>query len=420
MRLLSGLVVVLGAAALYAEDSRLQLNDLIKEALTNNPEIQAAQKRYESVGQRASQAGALPDPMFSVGYNSVGNPLPGAGLGRDPVANIGAMVSQEFPGMGKRRARVDVSNKEAAVEYQNYVATQWSVISRLKQAYCRLQHSYEVIPVLERNRDLLNNLIKVTELRYSVGGAAQQDVFKTQTQISILEGRILQMMRDRHSAEAEVNMLIGRPANAAVSQPADLHEAARMPADLDALYTNAKANAPVLARGEKSIQRAEASVNLARRDYYPDYTLTGGYFSMGSMGSMYEVRADIRIPAFWQKKQRAEVTEQVQSLSQARRAYEADAQNLAFRIKDEYLTAETALKLADLYKKTVLPQAGLALDSSLASYETGKLDFQAVLTNYMTVLDNELNYHEQLQTFYLALARLEELTGMPLTGGQAQ
>jgi outer membrane protein TolC len=141
---------------------------------------------------------------------------------------------------------------------------------------------------------------------------------------------------------------------------------------------------------------------------------------MGSMGSMYEVRADIRIPTFWQRKQRAEVTEQIQSLSQARRTYEADAQNLAFRIKDEYLTAETALKLADLYKKTVLPQASLALDSSLASYETGKLDFQSVLTNYMTVLENELNYHEQLQAFYLALARLEELTGMPLTGGQAQ
>jgi outer membrane protein TolC len=420
MRLLSGLVVVLWVTALHAEEPRLQLNDLIKEALANNPEIQAAQKRYEAMGQRTSQAGALPDPMISFGYNSVGSPLPGAGVGRDPVANVGAMVSQEFPGLGKRRARIDVSTKEAAVEYQNYVAAQWSVISRLKQAYCRLQHSYEVIPVLEQNRDLLNNLIKVTELRYSVGGAAQQDVFKTQTQISILEGRILQMLRDRHSAESEINMLTGRPANASVAQPTDLHEPAKMPADLDTLYRQAKQNAPLLDRGEKNIQRAEASVNLARREYYPDYTLSGGYFNMGSMGSMYEVRADIRIPAFWQKKQRAGVTEQVQSLTQARRTYEAEAQNLAFRIKDEYLTAETALKLSELYKRTVLPQAGLALDSSLASYQTGKLDFQSVLTNYMTVLENELNYHEQLQTFYVALARLEELTGVPLTGGQAQ
>ena len=417
MRRLSGLVVVLGATALFAEEPRLQLNDLVKQALSNNPEIQAAQKRYEAISQRTSQAGALPDPMVSFGYNSVGNPLPGAGLGREPVANIGVMVSQEFPGLGKRRARVDLSSKEAAIEYQNYLLAQWNVLSRLKQAYCRLQHSYEVIPVLERNRDLLNNLIQVTELRYSTGGAAQQDVFKTQTQISILEGRILQMLRDRHSAEAEINTLIARPITSAVARPTDFHQEG-IQVDLDALYKQARLNAPILARDEKTVQRAEASVNVARRDYNPDYTISGGYFNMGSMSPMYEVRADIRIPAFWQKKQRAEVTEQVQSLSQARRTYEADAQNLAFRIKDEYLTAETALKLANLYKKTVLPQASLALESSLASYQTGKLDFQSVLTNYMTVLENELNYHEQLQMFYLSLARLEELTGVLLTEGQ--
>src|SRR5690348_11949789 len=68
-------------AALSAAGQELRLNDLVAEALANNPEIQAAQKRYEASRQRPSQASSLPDPMFSPGWTSNGNPLPGAQLG---------------------------------------------------------------------------------------------------------------------------------------------------------------------------------------------------------------------------------------------------------------------------------------------------------------------------------------------------
>ena len=58
-----------------------------------------------------------------------------------------------------------------------------------------------------------------------------------------------------------------------------------------------------------------------------------------------------------------------------------------------------------------MPGAQLALESSLASYETGKLDFLAVFSNFMNVVDYELMYHEEIMQFHVALARLEELTG---------
>jgi hypothetical protein len=47
----------------------------VREALQNNREILADQKRYEAVRQRPSMASSLPDPMVSLGYTSDGNPL---------------------------------------------------------------------------------------------------------------------------------------------------------------------------------------------------------------------------------------------------------------------------------------------------------------------------------------------------------
>lgn len=171
----------------------------------------------------------------------------------------------------------------------------------------------------------------------------------------------------------------------------------------------------MLARDQKMIQRTELAVNMARKEYYPDYGLSAGYYYMGSMPPMYMVRADFKLPVYFWRKQRAGVAEQAANVAQARRSFEATDQNLHFRIKDDYLMATTSARLMELYSKTVVPQASLALESSLATYETGTVDFLSVLSNFGMVLEYEMNYYDELQSYYLALARLEEMTAQPLT-----
>jgi outer membrane protein TolC len=130
---------------------------------------------------------------------------------------------------------------------------------------------------------------------------------------------------------------------------------------------------------------------------------------------MFEVRADFKIPLYYWRKQRAGVNEQVSSLSQARRGYEATGQALQLKITDDYLLAQAAARLMKLYRETVAPQSSLALESSLAAYEAGTVDFLSVLTNLGTVLEYEMNYHEEEVNYSQALSRLEELTGKVLT-----
>lgn len=401
------------AASGPAMGQSLRIDDLVAEALANNRDILAAQKGYEAARQRPSQAASLPDPMFSPGWTSNGNPLPGAKLGSSPTSAIGFMVSQELPYPGKRQLRGEISNKEAEAEFQSYQSVQLNVISRLKQAYYRLAYDYAALGVVERNRTLLDHLLRVTETRYSVGRAAQQDVFKTQTQISLVEGKRIQLERDRAAREAEINNLLNRRPGAELGAPPELtpREFAH---SLDELFELASKQAPMLTRDQKMIERAELAVNLAHKDYFPDFTASGGYFNQGSMPPMYQFRLDISVPMFYQRKQRAALTEQTQMLSQARRAYEATDQTLHFQIQDQFLLVQASWKLLQLYSNTTVPQASLAFESSLSSYEAGAVDFLSVLTNDMSVLDYEMSYYDELQNYYLALAQLEEMTGAAL------
>jgi len=387
---------------------------LVREALQNNREILAAQKRYEAVRQRPTQDSSLPEPMVSLGYAGVGNPPPGAGLGSQVLANVGVMVSQEVPFPGKLKLKGDMASKEAQAEFHQYQAVQLAVISRLKQAYYRLQYAYAASDLLVRNRDLLARILKVTEDRYSVGRAVQQDVFKAQTQTSILETRLVKLEQERRSRSAEIDSILNRAVGTPVGRPEDV-KPKELTATLEELLATARHDSPMLGRDQKMIERSELAVNVARKEYYPDVTLNAGYYNMGSMPPMYEVRADFKVPVYFWRKQRAGVNEQVSTESQARRTYEATDQALRYQIQDDFLMAQASARLMKLYTQTVVPQGNLALESSLSTYETGSVDFLSVLSNFTMVLDYEMSYYDEALNYALALSRLEEMTGQPLT-----
>jgi outer membrane protein TolC len=326
------------------------------------------------------------------------------------IANIGVMASQGIPAPGKLKLRADVAVKEAEMQRQQFHAVELTVAARVKTAYYKLSYAQTAQRILGKNRDLLQQILRVTEARYSVGKAAQQDLFKAQMQLSILETKVLRMQQDARMAQQEIGAVLGRPFQSSASEL----KAFAFLDTLDELARAADTHSPMLARERKSIQKMEVAVNLARKDYQPDYTFSAGYYNMGLMAPMFMLRADVSLPAFYFRKQRPAVAEAVTNVREARHAYQAANQELRLKIQDDYLAATTADKLLRIYSETVIPQAGLALESSLASYETGAVDFLSVLSNFTSVLEFEMNYVEELRNLHLAAVRLEESTGKKL------
>ena len=88
----------LAPAILFADQETVSLDQLIGELVKNNPQIQAAESRYQAAAARPSQMRTLPDPVVSfVSRNGSGNPLPFTELGKDPLSSVGLMWEQEVP-----------------------------------------------------------------------------------------------------------------------------------------------------------------------------------------------------------------------------------------------------------------------------------------------------------------------------------
>jgi len=217
------------------------------------------------------------------------------------------------------------------------------------------------------------------------------------------------MMNSPEFRQIEINALLDRPQNTRVAVPEDV-PVGELPYALDDLLAHARA--PELERGQNLAERSELAASLARKDAYPDYTVSGGYFNQGGMPPMWQVSVAFSLPVHYWQKQHAAIAEQEYAAAEARHAYESSRVSLESRIRQAYAEAETAHRLTVLYEKSVIPEAQLTLDSSLAGYETGKVDFVSVFSNFMNVVDFELMDHEAIMQFHVALARLEELAGI--------
>jgi outer membrane protein TolC len=374
--------------------------------------VQAARRVIEAKRARIPQARAWPDPTVSVSYG--GNVLPPFTLmNGDPSSTRQFMVEQEIPYPGKTRLRGGIAAREADAEALNYEAVLRRIEAEVKQAYFDLYFTDQSFTTLRKDRELLRRFAKVAEIRYSVGKATQQDVLRAQVELSRLAERQTLLEQTRQTLVAQLNSLRDAPVDAPLGSLLEVRPST-LALSFDDLLAAAQASFPALKRQQALVEANRFAVELARKEVRPNFTLGYTYMQRAGLPDMYGITFSTSLPLFHRAKQDQAVAEAAANLESERRMEASERAGLRYRVKQEYLQAQAADQLLKLYAQGIVPQSTLALESSLASYETGTTDFLTVLSNFTTVLDYELGYCQQLATHEKALARLEELTGLNL------
>jgi len=393
----------------------LELTDVLREALEKNPAIQSALHAVEAQRHKVPQAKSLPDPEASVGW--MGNLAPFSVQEGDPSSYRGVGVMQSLPYPGKLKLRGEVASQEVQMAQWEYEAVRRRVTADVKAAYYEYFFYDKALEITRKNKDLLQKLSSISEARYRVGKAMQQDVLKSQVEISLLLQKTTVLEQQRATVQARLNTLMSRPPDsplppAAIVEPASLNES------LDALYAAAKAQDSGLQREMVAIRRSQLSTDLARKDYLPDFSIAYMFEQRPLMPDMNGMTFTVNVPVFYKTKQREQVKQAQEEVLSAERSRDNRANELQFELKQQYLAAQAAKQLLDLYTKAVVPQASLALESSMSAYEVGNVDFLTMLANFTTVLDYEVDYYRELADYQTALARMEPLVGTELTSAQ--
>ena len=352
--LLAGLL--LAGPALGQDDG--QLKALVLEATQHNAELQAARREVEAARHRIAPSAALEDPMLEAGV--VNLPAQSLSFSREDMTMKMIGVTQRLPYPGKRDLRRGVAEKEAQAGEDNLHELENKVRRDVKAAYFDLALVDESQRLAQENLAVLDQLSSIAESRYRVGQASQSDVLKAQTQRARMQEEVLKLGRERPMLEAELDRALGRAAAGAVRpQPLKLDERSL---DLEQLRAAARANRPQLLAQQTMIERSLKALEVARKDYYPDFDVR---FSYGQRDNsefmkredMISLTVAINLPIWRDSKRAPRVAEAEAMRDQASTMYQARLNDTDAMLRQQVAAAEQALKSARLYDAALLPQA---------------------------------------------------------------
>ena len=385
------------------------LASLVAELGTNNPMLAAARREVDMRVARIAPAGTPPDPTLSIGYMSGFARPPFFPSSSTPNAFRQVGASQEIPFPGKLSLRSRIAAADADASRWSVEDTRLQLTAELKTMYFEYQFATRSLAIVKRNRELLDAFRQIAEARFSVGQAIQQDVLRAQLEISGLIERATVLERQRDGLRARINGLLFRTQDTAVD--ANLaFTAVALPPDPSTLRADALQRYPALKRDEQQISRSQQQLALARKEVLPDFGINAvAQQPVGGMPWMYGLDFMVKVPIFWQRKQRPMVAEAAAGLEAGRRMRDSTVSRAEAQVTELHVNASSAKQLMDLYSGSILPQSRLTLESALASYQVGKAEFLTVLTGFMSVLTYEISLEDQRTQYHAALAGLEPL-----------
>jgi cobalt-zinc-cadmium efflux system outer membrane protein len=416
-----GLAISLGFLPLMpvsCSARELVLDSLIAEALRANPDLQAAMLRYEAFEAKVPQAGSLPDPVFKATASNL--PVDSWSLDQSPMSGVELMLTQKIPFPGKRGLAKGTARNLAEKTKQDYQSTKNLVLSELKENYYQLYLLQKSIEITERNKRLIEDFARIASTKYSVGKGIQQDVLKAQVEVSKMIDKLISLEEMREAVEAKINILLSRNPQDSLGQTSDL-AFRELTYSEDELQNLAVENNPHLIGKGFLVSASQSTYRLARREYWPDFTLSASYRIRDEvkmdpvMGEdFFSVSAAINIPLYFWSKQKKKVQEKALDLESSRQEYEDVKNNVKFMVSKLFYSLEKFRKEIELYQTAILPQARQSLESARSGYQVDKVDFLTLLNNQVTLFNYEIAYHQALSSYFKTIARLEEMVGSSL------
>ncbi len=393
----------------------VELDAVVRQVLSNNPQLNSARLKWEAMKERPRIAGSLPDPVLSYGY-----------FFENVETRVGAQnqrvgASQKIPFPGKLSLAARKSRQEAIMAAWEYQTLARDLILQTKTSYYDLYQVDRSREILNSELSLLGNVTTTSQARYESGEAQQPDVLRAQLATAEIQKRLLDLTQQREAALAQLNALRSAPQDSQFEAASDL-PTLPLPERSRAIAIAMQYRQELQEAGV-AIDRDRTGLSLARMDRFPDFTFGVDYTQVnrnifsnppdnGHDAVMGSVSVSVPI---WFGKLKAEEREAAKHLEQSRAAALDFRNKVQADVQSAWFRAQTLHDQLLLYRQSLLPQAQQSFDATRAGYESAKSNFIDLLDSERALLALRLGAVMSQADLARAMAQLERAIGMDLT-----
>lgn len=408
------------AAALHAEEVQdsakstepespkfLDIEQMVREVLDNNPSIKAARTNWEAMKERVPQAKAWEDLRAGVDVERMGTTR------FDTFTDNEWMVSQSIPLTGKNLVRGRVALAEAKASFLEVRRKELELTSRARTAYLRLANAYAQQDLNIKNQELIQQFTKISRAKYESGAQTLADILISETDLAKLEEANVGIKRQISDEESQINVLMHRKAHSPLGKPS-MPRFKPLDLKLDRIQALALENRPDLAIAQAKIDSAKSKLDLSKREWIPDPEIrveARQYNGSGKGISEYDTGIFFTIPWLNPGKYSAGVREAEKMNESAGLELDASQTETLGMVRDQLKKIETFHHHYELFRDKILPLAEQTVNAKRLGYETDKNGFLDLITAQRSLQEIESMSLQHLTDYLTAVAELEAVVG---------
>lgn len=382
------------------------IDDYVKEAVQNNPDIKSSFQNYYASLERINQAGTLPDPQLSFGYFI--SPVE-TRLGAQE-AKIG--FSQMFPWFGLLKNQKSIATTQAEIAFLEFTNKKNSIVFDTKKLFYKIYEVRKELSISRKNLEILKSFKDMAYKKYEAGKVTMVDVIRIQLEISELQEQISHLEDMTETMSKQFNLLLNK----------DVQTIINIPDDLDTLFVpyfivrDSLINNPLYQKEIVSQQLVEKQQKEAKLKGYPDFAIGVDYGVISPRSDLNPENngRDVLMPKIsvsiplYRKKYKSMSTE----LDFKNEAVLSKQDAIMNRLESDFLTSEINLKDAGrklvLYEKE-LTDTHIALDILLSEYLSGEIEIFEILRIQQMLLRYEISYQKALTNMHTEYAKMNQL-----------
>ncbi|WP_158278700.1 TolC family protein [Rhodohalobacter mucosus] len=399
------------AASAQFQETYPQLEEYLRIAVDQNPELRSLRYLYEAEREKARETGILPDPELNIRYDF--NPMmPESQLGR---FSLSAM--QMFPWIGTLDARKQAQIHTAEVQRSLIDSRQLEILRDIRITWLDIAEVTQHMRIADQTLQLVGDLEQLVEIRYETARTSQADILRIQMEKQRIQNRIRNLEDRLAPLLASFNELLNRERDEEVntSEPQQLPGPAYPAEEIAGLARDQNPVFETLRLRESALEQQErAAVLSGRPSVGLGLEVMGRDFGPMSMNpnatESFIGMATIRLPIY-----RAKTSSQKQQISSMLQSVEMQRQQTENRISSELEQALETLRSSnrsiELLNVELIPRARQVLDILSEEYTAGNTAFDELLQIQRELLDLEFERVEAIVNQNKAMARIERLIG---------
>jgi cobalt-zinc-cadmium efflux system outer membrane protein len=395
--------------------SGLGANQLVDLALESNPQIHAMHAQWEVAQHQIMQNYAPADPVFSFANVDASH-----GLFNHAAAHSHSLTENfQFP--GKAGLQADQARQTANIARFAYEAAIRDLRAAVETSYYQVLLDEALIDINGENIENLQQILKVTQVAYSTGQAAQTDFITAEVNLEQAQLQQRQYRVSKANDETNLNQLLYRDPD----NPLTLDRTMR----LDRLNLQIATAIDVAFHARQEILEAalaernqNTALELARFEYIPDYQVGYSYDQFLQPGAQplpnvthgNTLSIGFNLPVFFWIHQSEDVKAAQYALQAARSNLKLIRSQTASAVTQLYRSTQFSYESAQLYKESLIPLASQDFQVALIAYQARKIDFLTLSTTLQASYATRAGYLQNANQFLAGQVALEQAMGAPL------